>query len=302
MTIFFGDIASYQAGLNLSGWPFVWVKATEGTSYFNPTYAGFKSQAASKGIKFGAYHALHNGNGAAQADYCFSKVGAGVPVMLDWENFGDNPSVQTAIDFITRLRARGGSIKAVYLPKWFWEGNLGSPSLSWFPANGCLLVSSNYTNYSDSGPGWAAYGGWSPTQWQYSSTYSFNGQSVDINAYRGTIDQWWALLTGSQEDDFLSALTNAEQEELLTIARKMGAADPTYNSTKIVQAATAQAKAATDAATAATAAANAVGAVVQEIKADVEALATKVAEPAPAPTIDYAQLAVALLQAIRNGN
>lgn len=196
MTIHFPDVASYQAGLSFAGAPFVWVKATEGTGYTNPDYWAAKSRAAAAGAKFGAYHALHNGNGVGQADYAFGVVGPGVPLMLDWENFGDNPSVATAQAFITRYRARGGSCRAVYLPRWFWSGNLGGPSLAWFPANGCLLVSSNYTAYSDNGPGWQAYGGWAPTQWQYSDNYRFNGMLVDFNAYRGTISQWWALLTG----------------------------------------------------------------------------------------------------------
>ncbi len=60
---------------------------------------------------------------------------------------------------------------------------------------GVGLVSSNYTTYSDTGPGWTAYGGVTPIQWQF--TNNLNGSGADGNAYRGTADQWWAMMTGT---------------------------------------------------------------------------------------------------------
>jgi len=56
-------------------------------------------------------------------------------------------------------------------------------------------VASNYTTYSDTGPGWAAYGGVSPIQWQF--TDNLNGTGADGNAYKGTADQWWAMMSGT---------------------------------------------------------------------------------------------------------
>lgn len=285
MSLYYADIASYQAGLNLSGVPFVVVKATEGTSYFNPTYAGFKSQAASKGIKFAAYHAFHAGNAAAQADFAFSKVGAGTPLMLDWENFGDNPNLNDAVQFIDRYRARGGSIRMVYLPKWYWQGNIGSPNLKPLVDRGCLLVASNY-NGPENAAGWASFGGMPVWALQFSSTYPFNGQQIDMNNYHGTIAQLWADITGTPNGGFLMALTDAEQLELLTIARKMGAADPSYKSTQIVNAAT-------QAATQAGVKADAVGAKVDAVKAELDTVKDL---SGPGQVVDPAQLAAALTQ------
>jgi len=63
-----------------------------------------------------------------------------------------------------------------------------------------LLVSSDYTGYSDNGPGWAAYGGMTPVIWQYTSSAALNGVSnVDMNAYQGTLADFQAQVsTGAQ--------------------------------------------------------------------------------------------------------
>jgi hypothetical protein len=83
--LYYPDGASFQAGINLSGWLAFMAKATEGTTYKNPAYAAQKAEAARRGARFGAYHFLHAGSGAAQAEWCFSVVGRGVPLMIDHE-------------------------------------------------------------------------------------------------------------------------------------------------------------------------------------------------------------------------
>lgn len=85
MTIHFPDIFSGQAGISLAGALAVITKATEDTGYVNPDYAAAKSRAAASGTSFAAYHFLHAGNAAAQAAHAFAVVGAGVPLMVDFE-------------------------------------------------------------------------------------------------------------------------------------------------------------------------------------------------------------------------
>jgi len=98
------------------------------------------------------------------------------------------------------------SVKLNYFPKWKW-GNLGSPSLAGLAQRGIGLVSSAYPNLTvasagqvyaadggDSGPGWSAYGGVTPLLWQFSDRVADGGQQVDMNAYRGTIQQLAAFL------------------------------------------------------------------------------------------------------------
>lgn len=194
MTIFFPDISSYEAGLTIQpGTVAVIAKATEGTYYQDPDYAEFKAQAAHVGAVFSAYHFLKaGGNPAGQADYCHAMVGS-TPVMLDVETEGTSkPGVADVAAFITRIRALGGRVWGAYFPQWYWQqvgGNLASL--------GVAIVSSNYAAYSDSGPGWAPYGGATPAAWQYTDAQAYGGQHVDFNAFKGSVAELAALINGT---------------------------------------------------------------------------------------------------------
>jgi len=201
MTIFYPDVSSYQTGINFAGCVIVVAKATEGTGYTNPDYAPAKVRAADAGAYFCAYHFLHQGNGAGQASYAHGVVGSEVPLMIDFEpeynangTISSAPQTSDAVDFINEYRALGGKTYLLYLPHWYWLNNLGQASLAPFIDLGMLLVSSDYTTYSDTGPGWAPYGGMTPVIWQYTSTATLNGVSnVDMNAYQGTLADFQAL-------------------------------------------------------------------------------------------------------------
>jgi len=199
MTIFYPDVASFQAGVSFSGVPIAMVKATEGTGYTNPDYGPAKIRAKDAGAFFCAYHFLQEGNGAAQADHAFSVAGS-TPLMLDVETETLNgvtstPSVTDVVAFVSQYRALGGVINLLYLPRWYWA-DLGSPSLAPLIELGLLLVSSDYTSYSDSGPGWDSYGGMTPVIWQYTDNATLNGVAgVDFNAYRGTVADFESQVT-----------------------------------------------------------------------------------------------------------
>src|SRR6516225_5766244 len=197
ITVYYIDISSFQAGINLSGWHAVAAKATQGTGYTNPSWSRFRTQAATAGAFFFSYHFLERGNGTGQADYYFSRVGAS-PCMIDFEpTTGSDPTLGDCEAFCDRLRAHGCPCNMVYLPRWYW-GNLGSPSLSGLTGRGLNLVSSQYTSYNDSGPGWAPYGGMVPQVWQYTSTLSTGGFSqVDCNAFKGSFAQLQQMVTGT---------------------------------------------------------------------------------------------------------
>jgi hypothetical protein len=191
-TLHFPDISSHQAGISLKGAPAVIVKATQGTAYTNPDYVPAKGRAAAAGAYQMAYHFLEHGNGAAQAAHCHAVAGS-VPLMLDWEEDGaSRPNVPDAVAFIDHYRQLGGTCHLLYLPEWYWM-QLGRPSLQPLIDRGMLAVSSHYTTYSDTGPGWAAYGGLTPVIWQYTDSAAFNGDSVDFNAYRGPLAELKAL-------------------------------------------------------------------------------------------------------------
>lgn len=199
MTIYYPDVSHWRAGLSLSGAVAVCAKVTENTDYFDDQFKGFKAQAEKLGIFFFSFHFLRHGNAAAQAKWCHDHNGS-VPLMLDFEERAGEPlpNVADAVAFIDAYRALGGICFLLYLPHWYWQ-KIGSPSLRPLIDRGMRLVSSNYTSYSDSGPGWDSYGGMRPVIWQYTDSKSFNGQSVDFNAYKGSLNQLRALATTGKE-------------------------------------------------------------------------------------------------------
>jgi GH25 family lysozyme M1 (1,4-beta-N-acetylmuramidase) len=224
MTIYFADVSNWQQGMSLAGMPAVIAKATESDNYRDPYYAGYKAQAAAMGAPFSAYHYLHHGNIQSQAQFAFNMIGAGTPCMLDVEIVADapiDPQYADVDQFITAYRALGGLTTLLYLPQWFWSGHWGGPDLRPLAARGLSLISSHYTTYSDTGPGWDPYGGVTPSIWQYTSTATINGVAkVDMNAYKGTQDQLRVLFYGTKpapvtvkEEDMGAIVLNVDDNQ-----------------------------------------------------------------------------------------
>lgn len=213
MTIFGPDISNNNGALTLAtGTPFVLAKSSESTNYHDPTYAGFKFQAARIGALFSAYHFLHAGSAAAQARYAYGIVGK-TPLMLDVELTGSSkPQLSDVTAFIDEYRAYGGNIWAAYIPHWYWQGDMGSPSLTPVSSRHVALISSSYTSYSDSGVGWNAYGGVSPALWQYTDSQAYSGKHVDFNAYKGTKAQLAALMGATSTADNGGIIVSTEQD------------------------------------------------------------------------------------------
>jgi Glycosyl hydrolases family 25 len=212
VTIYFPDMSSFQAGINLTGALAAVVKATEGTSYANPYYSAQANEARRVGAFQPAYHFLHQGSAAVQAKWAHVHAGP-VPLMVDAEpttGLGGRiarksmamevsrhtrelltsaPTLSDICDFTDVYRALGGILWWVYLPRWYWK-QMGSPSLKPLADRGLLLWSSDYTAYTDadSGAGWQLYDSYlTPQLWQYSASVGFGGlYDVDFSAFRGT--------------------------------------------------------------------------------------------------------------------
>jgi hypothetical protein len=198
MTIFFPDLSSHQANLKLEPQTAAVVaKATEGTTYYDPEYWNFRGQAEAEKSIFMAYHFLWSGT-PAEAATAHHRVGS-TPLMIDAENMNVKTTVSMILSFVNNYRKLGGVVHMVYLPRWYWQGHLGSPDLRPLAKAGLSLVSSNYTTYSDNGPGWAPYGGVTPAVWQYSDNFHYGAGStatgVDFNAFKGTVAQFERLIT-----------------------------------------------------------------------------------------------------------
>jgi GH25 family lysozyme M1 (1,4-beta-N-acetylmuramidase) len=185
MTIYYPDVSQFTPGASLADTVAVCARASEGDWLYDSTYAWYKNEAATQKCPFFAYHVIEAGNAAAQARWCHNRVGS-IPLMMDIEKAGSStPKIGDVTGFIDAYRALGGLTWLAYLPKWYWQ-SIGSPSLAPVAQRGCHLVSSDYTTYSDSGPGWAGYGGMAVSVWQYTDTMNQHGKHVDGNAFKGT--------------------------------------------------------------------------------------------------------------------
>lgn len=145
------DVSGYQGNVNWAaaksnGARFVYIKATEGTTYRNPSFSSQYGGSYSHGIIRGAYHfALPNvSSGATQANYFvnhgggWSNDGKTLPpaVDLEWNPYGAScygksqaGMVAWIRDFVNTVHARTGRWPTIYTSTSWWSlctGNNGS--------------------------------------------------------------------------------------------------------------------------------------------------------------------------------
>jgi GH25 family lysozyme M1 (1,4-beta-N-acetylmuramidase) len=194
------DVSRWQHGgtLNWSkvkaaGVDFAFIKATEGSTYTNPYFAGDWKSTTQLGIYRGAYHFARPSVGSAgkQARYFVNVAGqrsvkGDLPAVLDLEATGglSVSKLQTWTGtWLRTVESLTGRAPIIYVSPSFWESHLGNSSaFHHYP----LWVA----NYSVSSP--RVPGGW-PTWsfWQSSSSGNISGISghVDINKFNGTNQQ-----------------------------------------------------------------------------------------------------------------
>jgi lysozyme len=92
-------------------------KATQGTNWSDPTYAGRKPQALAAVLLWGAYHFGTNADGAEQAQYFLKVVNPGPNDLLALD-FEENPSSQMTIaqaeQFVTEVFTQTGRYPGFY--------------------------------------------------------------------------------------------------------------------------------------------------------------------------------------------
>ena len=216
------DVSHYQGTIDwtrvaASGKRFAYMKASEGTSLVDQTYAGNRAQAKALGLLVGAYHfARPNrtpGDAVAEADYALAMAqpvaGDLVPV-LDLEvNGGLSPvELQEWVkSYLGRIYERTGARGVIYTSPSFWRNSMGDTT--WFAVNGyrTLWVAHWISGPAPSVPG-GNWGGTGWTFWQYTSSGTVPGITgrVDLNRYNGT-DFTPVLLTSSPIDPVGQAAT-----------------------------------------------------------------------------------------------
>ncbi|MFF3787907.1 GH25 family lysozyme [Streptomyces sp. NPDC001933] len=185
-----------------AGYSFVFQKATQGTGYRDPQFAGDFAGASRAGLMAAPYHFYDSGSGVAQADHFIRTVRAAgydgkragqLPPVVDLEKIrGRCPAgvsnTQVAA-FLTKTRQAFGVNPIVYTSKDFADtclrGNTGALANSplWQPRYG--------SGTREPAPVGGRY--WSI--WQYTENGSVPGLrgKADVNVYKGTLTQLRAL-------------------------------------------------------------------------------------------------------------
>jgi lysozyme len=171
------------ARVKTTGVAFAYLKATEGTSFVDGTYAANRSAAKAQGIRVGAYHFARPGKSAPgpQAEHFLTHAqptkGELRPV-LDLEDHGGlGPAdVQRwARGWLDAVERAVGSKPVVYTSPSFWHDRVGNADFAQYP-----LWHAQYTKRpnADVAGAWKAY-----TIWQHADDGTITGVSghCDLN-------------------------------------------------------------------------------------------------------------------------
>jgi GH25 family lysozyme M1 (1,4-beta-N-acetylmuramidase) len=208
------DVSSYQgSGVNWtsvknSGITFAWTKATEGTSYTDPTYSGNVAHAKAAGVYIGGYHFAQPASGSptAEAAHFWAVSGGNVTAdgkslspMLDMETFTGITGASTYSDWANKFctvimnNATANGVKtkpAIYTSACSCQ--FDSSVSKW------LSDIANYSGASSqTGSPWSAcascdaWGSGVWTAWQYTDCAGVGGVSgcVDGDVFNGTSAQ-----------------------------------------------------------------------------------------------------------------
>jgi hypothetical protein len=193
------NIALDLAQCRREGIEFIFLKATEGSTFVDSEFDANLAEARAAGLLVCAYHYLRSSaSAAAQVANVARVVPRDVPVIPDVES--GSGGVGLIRDFVGQLRATGYHVPLTYLPRWYWQ-QLGQPDLTGLPP----LWSSRYPDnvvgsladeWADvPAHYWDGYGGLEVAVLQFTSSVRIAGhQPIDANAYRGTREQLAALL------------------------------------------------------------------------------------------------------------
>lgn len=229
------DISNWQQGVNYgalkrNGISFAIIKSSEGTGYRDPLFRTHLDGCVAAGMVVAAYHYVRGSDADGQFRLIQSIVPKHVPVILDVEDgAGTMESIRRLIDL---LLINGYKSPLIYFPQWYWN-KIGRPSLHGLPPNWWSWYPDNNGQGRTLEEGinmvpqwvWGGFGGLPVQIIQFTSTGRVEGYggNLDLNAYRGTVEDLKALFGssnaggggGSMEgDDFLMGLPQWQQERI----------------------------------------------------------------------------------------
>jgi GH25 family lysozyme M1 (1,4-beta-N-acetylmuramidase) len=182
-----------------SGIRFSFLKASEGTSYVDPTYADNRAEANDEGITVGAYHFAQpdtdKNDAEDEADHFVDvadvNTGDIVPVLdLEASNGLSVSDLQDwTFDWLEEVEAKTGVKPMIYTGPWFWETFMGDTT-AFADAGYELLWIANWFVSDPDVPG-ADWGGLGWTFWQYDDCGFVSGIAgcVDLDYFNG-VNMW----------------------------------------------------------------------------------------------------------------
>jgi GH25 family lysozyme M1 (1,4-beta-N-acetylmuramidase) len=201
------DISHWQptvdfAAAYASGARFVIIKATEGTTYIDPSFSSHYSGATAAGLVRGGYHFAHPGvtDPADEADFFLAHGGGWtadgrtLPGMLDLESEGDSGECWglTAAEMVAWIRGFSeryegatGRYPMLYTNPSWWDECTGNSDA--FADTNPLVLARWSSSVGTVPGGWAAQ-----TIWQNSDEYEYGGDSDVFNGDEAALEQFAA--------------------------------------------------------------------------------------------------------------
>lgn len=217
MTLYGIDVSNHQGNFDFAaakreGFAFATHKVTEGAGYKDPFWPRAREQMAEHfpGLFGGYVFCRKESHPEREADALLSHLGdPRIPVQLDYEDTSGGGDINDLRSRIAAIEARGMRVFANYLPRWFWRDRMRSPSLTGTPpiwnshyVTGTGAASTLYeTSTATVAAGWALFHDGAPAIeiLQFSEKGRVAGQQIDVNAYRGDINQLRALFSGKPQ-------------------------------------------------------------------------------------------------------
>lgn len=217
------DISSYQAELNAGIVPsdFVFIKATEGTNYINPTWREQAGQVTQANKLLGFYHFASTGNPIAEADFFISVVkdyiGKAV-LVLDFEAGAINAWGNVgARQFLNRVKEKTGINPMIYMSaevtRQFNWSIISTSNALWVAQYASMSPTGYQSEPWSDGKG---YGAWSSAAiHQYSSSGSLANWDghLDLNLAYINASQWNELAGGNSATEQNNNNSNSELED-----------------------------------------------------------------------------------------
>lgn len=200
------DISHHQADpidwakMKANGTTGVILKATEGTSYTDPTYAGRKQAALAAGLKVSSYHFFHDGSTDQQMALFLSVVKPvkGERMVIDHEADATVDELRAAVKY---LRTNAPDVEVTIYSGHTIKDQLGNTKDDYLAANTSLWIA-HYTTAAS--PTWpkGTWPNW--TLWQYTDKATVTGINgpIDANRFNGSNEnaaKWMGPTTAEPE-------------------------------------------------------------------------------------------------------